>query len=58
MTKAEQRLRDFSSGMKKLGNDSRDYIHKLTRVLFFVEKPPVCPVAEVISGKRKESKKV
>ena len=46
MTDSEQRLVDFSSGMKKLGNDSRDYIHKLTQVLFLVEKPPVYPVLE------------
>ena len=44
MTKAEKRVRDFSSGMKKLGNDSRNYIHKLTHVLFLVEQSPVCPV--------------
>ena len=46
MTKEEQRLRDFSSGMKKLGNDSRDYIQKLTHVLFLVEQPPNYPVFE------------
>ena len=46
MTDAEQRLVDFSSGMKKLGNDSRNYIHKLTHVLFLVEQPPVYPVLE------------
>ena len=43
MTNAEQRLVDFSSGMKKLGDDSRNYIHKLTQVLFLVERPPIYP---------------
>ena len=44
MTKPERRIRDFSLGMKKLGKDSRGYIHKLAHVLLLVEKPPVCPV--------------
>ena len=44
MTRAERRLRDFSSGMMNLGADSRNYIHQLTHILFLVEKPPVCPV--------------
>ena len=58
MTKAEERIRDFSSGMKKLGSDSRDYLRKLAHVLFLVEQPPVCPVAERDSSERgKESKK-
>ena len=43
MTKDERRIRDFSSGMKNLGDDSRDYIHRLTNALFLVEQPPVCP---------------
>ena len=59
MTKAEQRIRCFTSGMKKLGNDSRDYIHKLAHVLFLVEQPPVCPVTDGdFSERKKESKKV
>jgi len=54
MPKKEQRIREFSSGMKKLGNDSRSYIHKLTHVLQLVERPPVCPVKEEnFSEKRK-----
>jgi hypothetical protein len=44
MTKEERRVRDLSSGMKKLGDESRDYIHRLANVLFLVEQPPVCPV--------------
>jgi len=46
MTKTEQRIKDFSSQMKKLGNDSRNYTHKLTQVLFLVEKSLICPVTE------------
>ena len=46
MNKTERRVRDFSSGMTNLGDDSRKYIQKLTNVLFFVEQPPVCPVIE------------
>jgi hypothetical protein len=38
MTKVERRLRNFASGIEKLGNSSRNYIHKLTHVLFLVEK--------------------
>jgi hypothetical protein len=38
MTKVEQRHRNFASGMEKLGNNSRKYIHKLTHALFLVEK--------------------
>jgi cob(I)alamin adenosyltransferase len=44
MVKAERRIRDFSSGIKKLSNHSLDYIHRLTQVLFLVERPPVYPV--------------
>ena len=46
MTEAEHRIRAFSLGMKKLGNDSRNYLHKLAHVLFLVEQPPVYPVLE------------
>jgi hypothetical protein len=54
MTKTEQRIRAFSSGMKKLDNHSRNYIHRLTQILFLAEHPPVYPV----SGKKAfESKK-
>jgi len=45
MTKAERRISDFSSGMKKLDDNSLTYIHKLTQVLFMVEHPPVYPVS-------------
>ena len=58
MTKAERRIRDFSSGMKKLGNGSRTYIHKLANVLLLVEKPPVCPAEKVFpEWERKEKKR-
>jgi hypothetical protein len=45
MTKTERRIKTFSSGIKKLGNHSLDYIHKLTQVLFLVEHGPVYPVS-------------
>jgi hypothetical protein len=45
MTKQERRIRDFSTGLKKLEKDSQDYIQNLTRVLSFVEQPPVSPVS-------------
>jgi hypothetical protein len=41
MTKTERRIRTFSSGMRKLDNNSINYIHWLTQVLFLVEHPPV-----------------
>jgi hypothetical protein len=37
MTKTERRSKDFSSGMRKLGNQSLNYIHKLAQVLLMVE---------------------
>ena len=46
MTKAERRIRAFSSGMKKLGDDSRNYIHRLTRALFLAEQPPFNPAGK------------
>ncbi|MCL2763344.1 MAG: hypothetical protein FWD36_09110 [Treponema sp.] len=46
MTKAEWRIRNFSSGMQKLGDNSRNYMHKLTHILFLVEHAPICPVLE------------
>jgi len=46
MTKAEQRIRSFKSGMKKLGDNNKEYISKLTHVLFFVEQPPVNTVVK------------
>jgi hypothetical protein len=45
MTKTERRIRDFSSGMRKLDNHSLNYIHSLTQVLFMVEHLPVYPAA-------------
>ena len=46
MTRVEKRIRDFSLGMKKLGDDSRNYLHKLTYTLFLVEQTPMHPVTE------------
>jgi hypothetical protein len=46
MTKAERRINDFSSGIKQLSDESRNYIHKLTHVLHLVEKPPIYPGLE------------
>jgi len=46
MTKEQRRIRDFSSGIKKLGDESRNYIGKLTQVMFLIEQPPVFPVFE------------
>jgi len=46
MTKAELRISNFSSGVRKLNNKSLSYIHKLTQVLFMVEHPPVYPGSE------------
>jgi cob(I)alamin adenosyltransferase len=54
MIKAERRIKTFSSGIKKLDNNSLNYIHRLTQVLFMVEHPPVYPVEE---GKIYESEK-
>lgn len=56
MTKAEQRIRDFSSGMKKLSENSRNYIYELTYTLSLVKQTPAflfleekCP--ELVMGK-------
>jgi len=38
MTKSERRTKNFSSGIKKLGKENQNYIHKLTHELFRVEK--------------------
>jgi hypothetical protein len=46
MTKAELRISNFSSGVRKLDDKSLSYIHKLTQVLFMVEHPPVYPILE------------
>ena len=45
MTGQERRIRDFSTGLKKLNKDSQKYIQNLTCVLSFVEQPPVSPVS-------------
>jgi hypothetical protein len=44
MTKEERRLKEFASGLANLGEYSRDYLHNLTKALFFIEKPPVSPI--------------
>jgi cob(I)alamin adenosyltransferase len=44
MVKAERRIKTFSSGIKKLSNNSLEYIHRLTQVLFMVEHPLGYPV--------------
>jgi hypothetical protein len=41
MTKAECRINAFSSGIRKLNDNSLSYIHKLTKVLFMVEHQPI-----------------
>jgi hypothetical protein len=56
MTKAELRISNFSSGVRKLDEKSLSYIHKLTQVLFMVEHPPVYPIFErktIELGKKK-----
>jgi len=54
MTKAERRISDFSSGVRKLDVKNLSYIRKLTQVLFMVEHPTVYPGSE---GKGTESGK-
>jgi len=51
LTKAEQRIKDFSSGIKKLSGNSQDYMHKLTHVLLLVEQLPIAPTAVEKKGK-------
>jgi len=46
MTKAERRIKDFSSGMKDLDSASQNKIHNLAKNLLLIEKTPVCPAAE------------
>jgi hypothetical protein len=53
MSKEERRIRDFSSGIRKLGEDSRNYLHRLTQALFLVEQPPVCPILQEEPTERK-----
>jgi len=54
MTKAERRISDFSSGMRKLNDKNLSYIHNLTQVLFMVEHSPGYPGSD---GKGTESGK-
>jgi len=51
MTKSEQRIKNFSSGLKKLGKNYQNYIHKLTGDLFLIEKFPACPALAKKHGK-------
>jgi len=44
MTKAERRIRDFSSGLKKLSDKSQNYINKLAHNLFLIEQSSAYPV--------------
>jgi hypothetical protein len=44
MTRDELRSKEFSSGLRKLSGENRDYVKNLTLSLFFIENPPVCPV--------------
>ena len=44
MTIAERRIKSFSSGLKKLGNDNQNYVHKITHDLFLIEKFTACSV--------------
>jgi hypothetical protein len=46
MTKTEQRIINFSSGIRKLNDKSLSYIHKLTKVLFMVEHQPIYPMSK------------
>lgn len=41
MTIAEQRITDFTSGINALGDDSRQYLHRITHALFMVEQQAV-----------------
>ena len=53
MTKTEQRVRNFSSGLKNLSENSQDYMNKLTQNLYFIEQATVFPV---LKGKKAEMK--
>jgi len=46
MTRTNRRIKEFSSGITKLNADSRNYIQKLTSILFFVEQPLVHPFSK------------
>ena len=41
MTKLDNRLKNFKSGIKKLSKKSRNYIHKITHYLFYADKIPI-----------------
>jgi hypothetical protein len=43
MTKQERRVKEFSSGLARVGEHGRAYIHKLVYALFLIEKPPAPP---------------
>ncbi|MDR0503033.1 MAG: hypothetical protein LBH16_06895 [Treponema sp.] len=54
MNNAEKRIKNFSSGLRKLNKKNQDYINKLAHVLLLVEQPPVCPSVErADTGKEK-----
>ena len=46
MTKTDRRIKDFTSGINKLSNGSKSYIHKLSHILLLIEKIPVNPIIE------------
>jgi hypothetical protein len=46
MRKAERRIRSFLSGMEKLSEGSRNYIHKLTYDLSLVRQSSACFILE------------
>ena len=57
MTKIERRIRSFSLGMKKLGIDSRNYIHMLTQNLFLIEQISTHPALKR-KGSELETQKI
>jgi len=52
----KKRINAFSSGIKKLSYDSRNYIQELTQILFLIEQPPVYPISDKKSIKRKNTR--
>jgi len=44
MTRTKQRIKQFSSGMKRLSYNSQVYINKLIQVFFLIEHPIVNPL--------------
>jgi len=55
MTKTKQRIKDFSSGLKKLSDESQNYICNLTHILFFVGQLLVHSIAgkKIINNAKK-----